>query len=461
MLPVPPMSDQRAYVEHVGTVGMRDETLPIPGAPRTEFDFPDTFDHSQIPLEKEEWPVIVIGSSMVGMSLQLMLGFHGVKSLSFDRHPSTATRTRAALFLLRSIEIFRQLSLEPALRAASATNFDLDSGMLLTTALAGGTVLGAVQESDAARTAHATPCARLWLTQDMYEPWVQERAGALGAQQRFGERVVWYAEDADGVLVVVQDGATRRCWKYRAAYLVACDGGRSPTRRRERVEWRGPGVLGSNISIYFRADLTALLGSRAKYGVTYVVNPRIRAIWRLGDSGKAGFLVVMGVEGRDGFEPDSVSEREAREMFALALGRSVEGLDMEIEEISYYTSAAYNSDCFASKQGKGRVFLAGDAAHVMPPTGGMGGNTGIQDAYNLAWKLALVVNGKASHGLLASYNSERQRVAGFTVQQAYRRFVNRVLKDPKLGHMKEFPDDTVELGYRYPAPDCRMFHFYL
>ncbi|EOD44759.1 putative monooxygenase fad-binding protein [Neofusicoccum parvum UCRNP2] len=384
-----------------------------------------------------------------------------VKSLSFDRHPSTATRTRAALFLLRSIEIFRQLSLEPALRAASATNFDLDSGMLLTTALAGGTVLGAVQESDAARTAHATPCARLWLTQDMYEPWVRERAGALGAQQRFGQRVVWYAEDADGVLVVVQDGATRRRRKYRAAYLVACDGGRSPTRRREGVEWRGPGVLGSNISIYFRADLTALLGSRAKYGVTYVVNPRIRAIWRLGDSGKAGFLVVMGVEGRDGFEPDSVSEREAREMFALALGRSVEGLDMEIEEISYYTSAAYNSDYFASKQGRGRVILAGDAAHVMPPTGGMGGNTGIQDAYNLAWKLALVANGKASHGLLASYNSERQPVAGFTVQQAYSRFVNRVLKDPKLGHMKELPDDTVELGYRYPAPDCRMFPFYL
>ncbi|KIX09640.1 uncharacterized protein Z518_00721 [Rhinocladiella mackenziei CBS 650.93] len=80
----------------------------------------------------------------------------------------------------------------------------------------------------------------------------------------------------------------------------------------------------------------------------------------------------------------------------------------------------------------------------------MGGNTGIQDVYNLAWKLAYILNDKASTGLLDSYNLERVRSSGWTVQQAYSRCVNRVLKDPSVPHDKELPDETVEIGYRYP-----------
>lgn len=99
--------------------------------------------------------------------------------------------------------------------------------------------------------------------------------------------------------------------------------------------------------------------------------------------------------------------------------------------------------------------MAGDAAHVMSPTGGMGGNTEIKDVYNLAWKLAFVLGRKASHGFLhgflVSYNTERRKAAAFAIQQAYSRYVNRVIKDPKVPCKKGLPDDTVELGYRYPV----------
>ncbi|CEJ60604.1 hypothetical protein PMG11_09173 [Penicillium brasilianum] len=125
-----------------------------------------------------------------------------------------------------------------------------------------------------------------------------------------------------------------------------------------------------------------------------------------------------------------------------------ETFPLEIESVSYWTVAALNSERYSSENG--RVFIAGDAAHVMPPTGGMGGNTGIQDAYNLAWKLAYVVDQKASPSLLKSYTIERQAAAEQIMQQAFARLVNRVLRDPSIVCDKELPDDTCELGYRYP-----------
>jgi hypothetical protein len=105
---------------------------------------------------------------------------------------------------------------------------------------------------------------------------------------------------------------------------------------------------------------------------------------------------------------------------------------------------------WAERLQEGRTFLAGDAAHVMPPTGGFGGNAGVHDADNLAWKLAAVVRGEAGPGLLATYDAERRPIAELTVEQAYTRYVLRL--DPALGKedlMPIIPEATVELGYRY------------
>ncbi|KAJ9653206.1 hypothetical protein H2201_009166 [Coniosporium apollinis] len=392
------------------------------------FDFQE-FDHSSISLEKEEWPVVIIGSSMVGMTLGVLLGYHG-----------------AALFLLRSIEIFRQLGLDALMKEESASNFDLDAGVVIVEQLVGGKVLARMQESDPEEVAKVSPSQRLWLTQNMFEPLLRKSAKQFGARQEFGQTVVHYEEVEDGVLVIVQDVGTKQCRKYKTSYLVATDGNRSATRRKEGIEWRGPGILGNSISINFKADLTPYLGTRAVHGTTYISNPKINAGFRLDSGGKGGFLIVTKAGEKISFAPDSVTEEEAQQYFYDASGLTVDDVSVKIDSISYWSIAAFNSDSFSNK--RNRVFIAGDAAHVMPPTGGMGGNTGVQDVHNLARKLAYVLDGRASHSLLASYSTERQPAAGFTVQQAFSRLQKRVFhKEPDV---PELTDIVCEIGYRYP-----------
>ncbi|KAF7536941.1 hypothetical protein G7054_g4097 [Neopestalotiopsis clavispora] len=425
------------------TTAQIDDTIPIAGSQRTITQFCDV-DTSNIPLEAERWPVAIIGSSMIGMTLGALLGFHGVPSISFDRHPSTAIHPRAALFLLRSVEIFRQLGLDEHFRENSAKNFDLDAGMLITDKLVGGKTIMALQESDPEQVAKVSPVGRFWLTQNMFEPLIRDRATEFGATQKFQHAVLNYEEVSDGVIVFVQDLATGQIKKYHTQYLVATDGNRSATRAKEDIDWHGPGVLGSAISVNFRADLRPYLGVRAKHGVTYINNPKVDAGFRLESEGTKGFMIVTRAGERTSFAPDSVSAADAKQFFRDASGIT-DDIDIQVESISYWSVAGFSAERMSSPSN--RVFIAGDAAHVMPPTGGMGGNTGIQDAYNLAWKLAYVTQGKAGHDLLASYSEERIPVNKFYLDQAYSRFQKRVARTKP--DTPELPDIVCELGALY------------
>ena len=133
----------------------------------------------------------------------------------------------------------------------------------------------------------------------------------------------------------------------------------------------------------------------------------------------------------------------------IALVRSAVGvpdLAVEIEDVATWKATA---ECAAAFR-KHRVFLAGDAAHVMPPTGGFGGNTGVQDAANLAWKLAMVLKGDAGEELLDSYEAERLPVARLTVEQAYARYIRRVTPERIDADTPELRDElTMELGQFY------------
>ena len=121
-------------------------------------------------------------------------------------------------------------------------------------------------------------------------------------------------------------------------------------------------------------------------------------------------------------------------------------IPVAIDNVMHWEAAA----AVAARLQTSRIFIAGDAAHVMPPTGGFGGNTGVQDAHNLAWKLAWVLNGAAPASLLSTYEDERRPVAKLSAEQAYTRYVLRT--DPSLGTDRVEPlvgDLDIELGYRY------------
>jgi len=139
-----------------------------------------------------------------------------------------------------------------------------------------------------------------------------------------------------------------------------------------------------------------------------------------------------------------LNEERSRELVHAALG--TKDVTVTIEDVMPWQSTADVAERFQD----GRVFLAGDAAHVMPPYGGFGGNTGIADAHNLAWKLALVVQGKAGPELLSTYEPERRPAAAFTVEQAYTRYVTRSAQYLGTGGMQKAENDlNIELGYCY------------
>jgi hypothetical protein len=141
---------------------------------------------------------------------------------------------------------------------------------------------------------------------------------------------------------------------------------------------------------------------------------------------------------------ESITEERALELLRAAIG--VPDIPVVIEDMAKWRAEADSAERYR----EGRVFLAGDAAHVVPPNGGFGGNTGVQDAHNLAWKLALVLKGVAGVGLLDTYDEERRPIGELTVEQAYARYVTRVA--PYLGTegMQPLVDDfSMEIGYRY------------
>lgn len=401
-----------------------------------------------MPVSEQEVPVLVVGGSLVGLTVSVLLASHGVRHILIERHRGTAIHPRAASFHQRTMEIFRGVGLQQAVEAAAEREFAQNGAIISVNALS-GKELACFYRSYNQGVEGLSPTSRLFITQIGLEPVLRQRASELGADHHYATEMASFEQDDARVVAVLRprDGGAER--RIRARYMVAADGAHSSVRGQLGIGMAGRGSFADCATIYFKADLRALIGDR-NLSVVYVNQPRLLAFFRFSITGDAGFLAVFATFDEDGTRStQDLSPPHCAALVRAALGVSAE-YPVAIDDVQPWNAAAATATTFR----KGRVFLAGDAAHLMPPTGGFGGNTGIADAHNLAWKLAMVLQGAAGPGLLDSYESERKPLCELIVEQAYARYVKRV--DPSLPAADLAPlldDAAIELGSVY-SPDA-------
>jgi 2-polyprenyl-6-methoxyphenol hydroxylase-like FAD-dependent oxidoreductase len=395
----------------------------------------------------EDAPVLIAGGGLVGLSTAMFLSQHGVASLVIERLRSGSKLPRAAHFHLRTLELFRSAGIEEEVKRRSEEEFLPEGAIVAMDSLAGRKTADIIGSLNGGVEA-LSPCRKLFITQPRLEVIVQRRAREGGAQILEGHEIVGLSQDSSGVSVMARDVDTGVERTLRGRCLVGADGAHSKVREWLGIPFEGRGVFSNSITIYFEADLAPQIGGKP-LSVIYVNNPSLGGVFRLEKNCRSGFLLVNTV-GDPSMNPDVANAAkdvsEARLIALVRAGAGVPDLSVKITGLARWHATAD----VARRYQDGLIFLAGDAAHLMPPNGGFGGNTGIHDAHNLAWKLACVLKGAADPRLLATYEAERRPVARLTVEQAYARYVTRTATYLNTTDFQPLvPDVNIELGYLY------------
>ncbi|MBT2233934.1 FAD-dependent monooxygenase [Nonomuraea sp. NEAU-A123] len=359
-------------------------------------------------MRTEQTSVLVVGGGLVGLSAAVFLSWRGVPTVLVERHAGSSPHPRALGYTSRTRELYRAVGLEPVL---PPTPGRLGAGVrrVRVESLAGEWFeelhWSPQPRSDQPRepVIEYSPCGGIGLAQDRLEPILRQKATELGADVRFSTELLSFTQDRDGVHAMLRsaDGET---YAVRAEYLLAADGHRSPVREALGIGKEGRGYLHTSRSVLFRAPLEQYRESG--FGQFAIDQPGLRGgLTTYGDGRWALFLTGDDTE-RD--------EENLREMVLRAIGRR----DIDVEIIT--TGRWEVSASIAERYAEGRVFLAGDAAHTLPPNrGGYSANTGIEDAHNLAWKLAAVLAGESTPALLETYQAERRPIAWLCHDQIF------------------------------------------
>lgn len=343
--------------------------------------------------------VVVAGGGLVGLTAASMLRHHGIDVTLVEKRLTTSPQPKARRLQMRSLEIFRELGLAAAVHE-SARDLAHHHHMAAGRTLAESAQLPLWQppglSGPAVEVSPELPCL---VAQDVLEPVLRAAAVAAGADVRFGTALTGFTQDAEGV--TVQLGAE----SLRADHLVAADGAHSPIREALGIRRSGRGAIGEEIvNVYFRADLADVVRGR-EFNLCSVEHED--ASGTLASIGGARWVFMT---------PGSV-DRDWPAVLRTALG--VPAPDLEVLSAMAWQPEMLVADRFSA----GRVHLAGDAAHVMPPWAASGANTGIADVHNLGWKLAAVLRGTAGAALLDSYDAERRPAGWFAAEESSRRML--------------------------------------
>jgi 2-polyprenyl-6-methoxyphenol hydroxylase-like FAD-dependent oxidoreductase len=399
----------------------------------------------------DQAPVLIAGGGLVGLSAAAFLASKGIRSLTIERLGASSPLPRAAFFHMRTMEMFREIGIEDTVRSQSEQEFVPEGAIIAMDALAGRKLADIIPNLNEGIDA-LSPCRRLFLNQPTLEPILRKCARDGGATVLEGAEIIDVHQDSAGVTLTVRRTDHTGHFDVRGDYLIAADGGHSSIRTSLGIDYAGRGTFSNSLTIYFTADLSPYLGGKA-WSLIYVNNPTLRGFFRLNRAATAGFLGVN-VIGDPALDPEAavnaaadLSESRLIELVRAGVGKG----DLPVRVDGYTRWRATAS--VAQRLRDDRIFIAGDAAHLMPPNGGFGGNTGIHDAHNLAWKLAYVIHGHAGPGLLHTYETERKPVAVFTVEQAFSRYVARTAPWLAARFQPEpLVDDLhIELGYLYDS----------
>ncbi|MBO8195131.1 FAD-dependent monooxygenase [Streptomyces oryzae] len=401
----------------------------------------------------QQVPVLVVGGAVTGLSTAVFLGWHGIRSLVVERHPDTLSHPRSRGVNPRTVELYRQVGLEEAIWSEASLATDFSKLLMIRAETLAGPEMFSGPTDQPDPTGGVSPCEWAPIDQDRLEHLLRGRAAELGAELAFGTELVSFeqsdgGEDA-GVTAVLRDTASGQERTVRAAYLVAADGSRSPIRQELGIVADGPGEFATTLSVLFEADLSQAARGR-DVGVCYLDKPAPSTILFAHD-GKQRWIFATAMP--EGETLETITEDQAVELVRAAIGQP----DLDVRIVPQLPAGGAKWLSFiigaqvAREYRRGRVFLVGDAAHLVPPTGGFGASLGIQDANNLAWKLAAVLDGESGPELLDTYQTERHPVAWMTLQQALGMMQERTGPDGEGG---EGPDpaeaySTTVFGYRY------------
>ncbi|MBW8905766.1 MAG: FAD-dependent monooxygenase, partial [Betaproteobacteria bacterium] len=353
-------------------------------------------------------PVLIVGGGPVGLATAIELGWRGVPCTLVEQGDGQVVEAKMFATGIRTVEFCRRWGIAERVRDwGFPRDFPFDN--VFVTALAGYELARMPMPSLAATPPLAqSPENFAHCPQFIFDPILAERARSFpSVTLRYNTRLASFTERANGVDCLLEhDGKSEA---LEARYLVACDGFASGVRKALGIEMRGDAMLNRSVNIMLRT----------------------KSLSALHDKGNAGRYVLIGTEGpwasltvADGserwrlmvYEHDTLAKMSDP---ADAVRRAV-GLDFAFDILTVGVWVRRNM--VAERYGAKRVFLAGDAVHVMPPNGGLGMNTGIGDAVDLGWKLAALHEGWGGEYLLASYEPERRPTGVRACAEAMKNF---------------------------------------
>lgn len=363
-------------------------------------------------MERIQTDVLVVGAGPAGLTAACLLARLGVDALTLTKY-GTADAPRAHITNQRAVEILRDLGVEDAVKERALPNH-LMGKQVFATSFAGRELSrmmtwGTGDERIGDYRA-ASPSEMCNIGQHVLEPILLERARKLGADVRLHHEVLSVEQDDEHVTARVRprDGGPE--FEVVARYVVGCDGGRTVVGRDGAFEYEGETGLGDAITVWIEADLSRYTAHRsgALFFTVTPGSPDLVSIWTCVEPWNEWSTIFV----RPDFEPNDLDESKVVERVRAAIGD--DSVEFKIKKMSPWQF----NHIVASRYRRGRLFIAGDAAHRHPPANGLGSNTSIQDAYNLAWKLSLVVQGLADDALLDTYDAERQPVGRQIVDRA-------------------------------------------